>query len=61
MKLFVNFIYDGTNLSYYLLAFHANAKQTSRSLSVVNPNNAGRKALKEGLEMLEARYLFKDS
>ena len=45
----------------FLSAFHAGAKQTSRSLSVVNPNNAGRKALKEGLEMLEARYLFKDS
>lgn len=27
----------------------------------MNPNNPGRKALKEGLEMLEARYLFKDS
>lgn len=35
--------------------------QTSRSLSVVAPDNSGRKALKEGLEMLEARYLQKDT
>ena len=43
--------------NFYYLAFG----KTSRSLSVVNAANSGRKALKEGLEMLEARYLQKDS
>lgn len=33
---------------------------TSRSLSVVNPENTGRRAMREGIDMLEARLLQKD-
>ena len=34
---------------------------TARSMSVVHDGMAGRKAVKEGLQMLEARYLQRDS
>lgn len=35
---------------------------TSRSMSVVHPpNGGGRKAIREGLDMLEAKYVQKDS
>lgn len=34
---------------------------TSRSMSVVQPDNSGRKAIREGLDMLEAKFIQKDS
>ena len=37
-----------------------NGHGTSRSLSVVHPDLSGRKAIKEGLDMLEAKYVQKD-
>ena len=41
---------------FYKIAFGG----TSRSLSVVNPDNTGRRAMREGIDMLEARLLQKD-
>ena len=34
---------------------------TSRSMSVVHPEGQGRKAIREGLDMLEAKFIQKDS
>jgi hypothetical protein len=34
---------------------------TSRSMSVVHQDGSGRKAIREGLDMLEAKFLQKDS